>query len=85
MAPICCNEQAVERCLNVMLHSGFEPHAAKVGALLGVNEHSLMILPLFLVSQASINLQREPQKKKEMQQNCGQTRKRFPSAMPYRL
>lgn len=37
MTPICCNEQAVEQCLHVMLHSGFEPHAAEVVALLGVN------------------------------------------------
>lgn len=37
MTPICCNEQAGEQCLYVMLHSGFEPHCAKVVALLGVN------------------------------------------------
>lgn len=67
MAPNCCNEQAVEWCLDVMLHSGFEPHAAKVGALLGVNEHSLTFFPPCLVSQASINLQWEPQKTKAMQ------------------
>jgi len=63
MAPICCSKQAVEWCPDVMLHSAFEPHTAKLGALLGVNEHSLMIFPLLLVSQASINLQWEPQKK----------------------
>lgn len=50
MAPICCNEQTVQQCLDVMLHAGFEPHAAMVGALLGVNEHSLMIFPFSLVS-----------------------------------
>lgn len=62
----------------------FEPLTAKVGALLGVNEPNLMIFPLILVSQASINLQWERQKTKAVQQNCGQTRW-FPSAMPYRL
>lgn len=37
MTPICCNEQAVEQRLYVMLHSGCEPHSAKIVALLDVN------------------------------------------------
>lgn len=47
MASLCCNEQAVEWYLDAMLHSGFEPHAAKVWALLDVNEQSNHFPSLF--------------------------------------